>query len=144
MRRALARIAPLGEGVTWSPLTYTDALPVTEGAITDVELLLGAAQAGDRVRLRDSLRLVRDMPFAGTSWLWPDLDGSTTRAIIAVSCAVNAMVVAAEQVGDIDDIELALRAGLRVQPGDEALLGMERALVERVRRRMQGSPRSLS
>ena len=58
---------------------------------------------------------MRDMPFAGTTWLWPDLDGSTTRAVIAVSAAVDRLLELAESDTDIGDMELALRAGLRVQ-----------------------------
>ncbi|MFM8794166.1 MAG: hypothetical protein ACKOFF_04655 [Acidimicrobiales bacterium] len=133
MRRALSRIAPLDDGATWSPHTYTDSLPVALGVTTDVDLLLSAAHTGDREELRDCLRLVRDMPFAGTSWLWPDLDGSTTRAVIAVMSAVNRMVLLASQAGDVGDLELALHAGLRVQPGDEHLLSLRQELLERIR-----------
>lgn len=133
MRRALSRIAPLADGTTWSPLTYTDALPLAHGITTDVDLLVSASRTGDRQHLRQALRLVRDMPFAGTTWLWPDLDGSTTRAVIAVSTAVDRLLELAESDTDIGDMELALRAGLRIQPGDDHLLQLERELMARVR-----------
>lgn len=147
LRRALSRIAPLADGTTWSPLTYTDALPLAHGITTDVALLASASRTGDRQHLREALRLVRDMPFAGTTWLWPDLDGSTTRAVIAVSAAVDRLLELAESDTDIGDMELALRAGLRVQPGDDHLLHLERELMGRVRPESRGlgqSRRSLS
>jgi len=147
LRRALSRIAPLADGTTWSPLTYTDALPLARGITTDVDLLASASRTGDRQHLREALRLVRDMPFAGTTWLWPDLDGSTTRAVIAVSTAVDRLLELAESDTDIGDMELAVRAGLRVQPGDDHLLHLQREHVGRVRpesRRPGQSRRSLS
>ena len=147
MRRALSRIAPLADGMTWSPLTYTDTLPLAHGITTDVDLLAAASRTGDRQHLREALRLVRDMPFAGTTWLWPDLDGSTTRAVIAVSTAVDRLLELAESDTDISDMELAVRAGLRVQPGDDHLLHLERELMGRVRpesRRLGQYRRSVS
>lgn len=144
MRRALGRIAPLEEGKSWSPVTYTDALPVMDGVITDVDLLVAAASCRDRQQLRSSLELVRDLPFCGTAWLWPDLDGSTTRAVIAVSIAVKELLVIAEEDGNRHDMELAIRAGLRVQPGDEELLLIQREVLERFRSRGGTSSRSLS
>ena len=144
MRRGLSRVAPLEDGLSWSPITYTDALPVMDGVVTDVDLIVAAVSGRNRQLLRDSLGLVRDLPFCGTAWSWPDLDGSTTRAVIAVSMAVQELLEMAEVDDNLHDRELAIRAGLRVQPGDEHLLVLQRELLGHVRGRTGTSARSLS
>ena len=89
MRRGLTRVAPLPEDKCWSPATYTDELPLAGRLVTDLDVVWSAVHSRDRDELLAALSLVRDFPFAGTAWLWPDLDGSTTRAIIAVTQALR-------------------------------------------------------
>jgi hypothetical protein len=128
MRRGLTRVAPLPEDGCWSPVTYTDELPLAGRLITDVDVVWSAVGSGDRNQLLAALSLVRDFPFSGTAWLWPDLDGSTTRAVIAVLQAVRSSLELPD--GDLcpEEVSRVLRAGLLVSPGDEGLLDRVKAL----------------
>jgi hypothetical protein len=128
MRRGLARVAPLPEDECWSPVTYTDDLPLAGHLITDVDALWSAVHSRGREDLLGALSLVRDFPFAGTAWLWPDLDGSTTRAVIGVLSAVRSVLESSE--GDLGPEERSrvVRAGLLVSPGDEELIDRFKAL----------------
>ena len=128
MRRGLTRVAPLPADKCWSPATYTDELPLADKLTTDVDALWSAIHSQNRDELLGSLSLVRDFPFAGTAWLWPDLDGSTTRGVIAVLQAVRLSLECPG--GDLSPNEMSqvLRAGLLVSPGDEDLLDRSRAL----------------
>jgi hypothetical protein len=74
------------------------------------------------------LRLVRDMPFAGTAYLWADLDGSTTRIVMVVVKAVWRAIELAAEVDDRDAAMSAISIGLRVLPGDSELLDMQAKL----------------
>jgi hypothetical protein len=77
----------------------------------------------------EMLALVRDLPFAGTAYQWVDLDGSTTRVILSVMRAVDLVIEVAAGTGRVDHTLAATRAGLRVLPGDERLLGLLQSLV---------------
>ena len=68
--------------------------------------------------------LVRDLSFVGTAYQWVDLDGSTTRVILSVMRAVDLVIEVAAGTGRVDHMLAATRAGLRVLPGDERLLGL--------------------
>lgn len=129
LRRGLALLASPPERGSWSPTTYGDELPLAAGVITDVDLVASALRSREMARLQSALELVRDVPFAGTSWLWPDLDGSTTRAVITVMDAVRLLVDLGTRTGDTSAVLTATKAGLKVLPGDEDLLRVERELV---------------
>lgn len=122
LRRGLARIAPAPTEQGWCPATFTDRLVLAEGIVSDYDLLRAAVVSGHRDDLLRELNRVRDVPFAGTSYLWADLDGSTTRVVIAVLDAVDALVDLGTSQGDHAAVLAAVRAGLRVLPGDERLL----------------------
>ena len=122
LRRGLSRLAPAPTDQGWCPATFTDRLVLAEGIVSDVDMLraaLGSARKEDLVR---ELSRVRDVPFAGTAYLWADLDGSTTRTVITVLDAVDALVRIGTEDGDQQAVLTAVRAGLRVMPGDEGLL----------------------
>jgi hypothetical protein len=69
-----------------------------------------------------ALSHVRDVPFAGTSYSWADLDGTTTRLIILAITAAMEVARWALAAGDMTTVEIAVTAGLRVFPGHEELL----------------------
>lgn len=134
MRRAVRRLDSLEVPQFLSRPTYSDALPLSASVVTDVDLLDHAAKtAAANPMAIDAvaqvLSLVRDVPFAGAAYQWADLDGSTTRAIISVMRAVD-MVISVGQQTDRGDLVLAgTRAGLRVMPGDERLLAIQKSMV---------------
>jgi hypothetical protein len=130
MRRGLAEIDQHSSRSDWVPTTYSDELPLSIRVITDDVLM---AQALERFR-KDSrnspeivraLSHVRDVPFAGTSYSWADLDGTTTRLVILAVTAAMEVASWALTAGDSTAFEIAITAGLRVLPGHEELLALQ-------------------
>jgi hypothetical protein len=68
---------------------------------------------------------VRDVPFAGTSYSWADLDGTTTRLVILAITAALEVASWALTTGDSAAFIVAINAGLRVFPGHEELLALQ-------------------
>lgn len=128
MRRAMRNLSPDSIEDEWSPVTHTDLLPLSQRVVTDVEVIEGSLMSGSLTELMNGLRLVRDMPFAGTSYLWADLDGSTTRIVMVVLKAVWAAIELALQSGDSTTALDAISTGLRVMPGDVDLLARQQVL----------------
>ena len=122
LRRSLGRITPDLPPGYWSPATFTDTLPLGDGLVTDLDVMLSATGSRDIEKMVHALSLVRDTPFAGTNYLWADLDGSTTRAVITVMNLVHTAVEVGTKNGADTVVVAAARAGLRVMPGDEELL----------------------
>lgn len=131
LRRGLRNLSSETGDSDLAPTTYTDALPLSRRVTTDVELLEKALASGGIEDIDWALGLVRDMPFAGTSYLWADLDGSTTRIVMTVMRAVSLVVQLATESGDTAAVARAVRAGLRVMPGDENLLSIQQMAVAR-------------
>ena len=131
LRRGLARLAPPPSSAGWCPATLTDRLVLADGVISDVELLDAAVSLNDMNSIVKQLSGVRDVPFAGTGYLWADLDGSTTRIVITVMDAVDRVIELGRERNDTPSIVTAVRAGLRVMPGDEQLLELQRSLLSR-------------
>jgi hypothetical protein len=73
------------------------------------------------------LQWLRDVPFAGTSYSWADLDGSTTRLVILGVTAATEVARWALRHQNADALTSAVRAGLRVMPGNEELLELQRS-----------------
>lgn len=131
LRRGLARLAPSPADGGWCPATFTDRLVLAEGITSDVELMEVALAHGSKEDLVRELSRVRDVPFAGTAYLWADLDGTTTRTMITVLDSVERLVRIGMAEGDTQSTLVAVKAGLRVMPGDEALLEIQRTLLAR-------------
>jgi hypothetical protein len=72
-----------------------------------------------------ALSHVRDVPFAGTSYSWADLDGTTTRLVILAITAAMEVALWALDTGDMTALEIAITAGLRVFPGHEEVLAVQ-------------------
>jgi len=136
LRRGLAELmASSGEELL--PITFSDELPLADIVCSDFDLLLHHQRG-----LRDEpeshredvvalLRGVRDLPFAGTSYLWPDLDGSTTRLVVTAVSTAQDLATWAIEVGDTEALMVSTTAGLRLLPGDEQLLKLQRAHLAR-------------
>ena len=88
------------------PITFSDELPLSGTVCSDFDLLIHHHRQFrmEPVKHRDDvvtlLRGVRDLPFAGTSYLWPDLDGSTTRLVVTAVSAAQDLATWALEAGD--------------------------------------------
>jgi hypothetical protein len=131
MRRGLAGIDQQSSRSDWAPTTYSDELPLSIRVVTDDVLM---AQALERFRIDSdnspeivrALSYVRDVPFAGTSYSWADLDGTTTRLVILVITAAMEVALWALATGEMTAFAVAITAGLRVFPGHEELLALQK------------------
>ena len=130
-RRALARLVLPPEGEEWVARTLTEQLPVHDLVATDADLVEDRL-AHARVQppsqaietLRPAVELVRDMPFAGTSYLWPDAEGITSNLVLMAITATAEFASHALSLGDTDGVFWATGKGLRVLPGHEELIAL--------------------
>lgn len=131
LRRALASGSVGVEQIEFLPKTFTDHLSIHGSVITDVDVLNNAVSLvknrGDRESwfgLLDALDRVRDLPFAGTDYLWPDSEGITSNFILSV---ITGSIMAAEhalQQGDTEGVFWATGQGLKVLHGHEELVAL--------------------
>ncbi len=130
-RRALARLVAPPDGEEWVARTLTEQLPVHDLVVTDAELvedrlaharLQPPSQAIET--LRPAVESVRDMPFAGTSYLWPDAEGITSNLVLLAISATAEFAAHALSLGDTDAVFWATGKGLRVLPGHEELIAL--------------------
>jgi two-component SAPR family response regulator len=131
LRRGLASSADLVTQIEYLPKTFTDQLSIHDSVITDVDVLnvaVGRAKnIGDKESwsgLHKALNRVRDLPFAGTDYLWPDSEGITSNFILSV---ITGSVLAAEhalQQGDTEEVFWATGQGLKVLHGHEELVAL--------------------
>jgi hypothetical protein len=68
--------------------------------------------------------LIRDAPFAGTGYLWPDAEGITSNLVLLATSATTELAGHLLSLGDIDGVFWATDRGLRVLPGHEELIGL--------------------
>ena len=130
-RRALARLVAPPEGEEWVARTLTEQLPVHDLVVTDADLIeerLAHARVQPPTQaietLRPAVELVRDMPFAGTSYLWPDAEGITSNLVLLAITATAEFAAHALSLGDTDGVFWATGKGLRVLPGHEELIAL--------------------
>lgn len=131
LRRGLASGSVGVDQIEFLPKTFTDHLSIHGSVITDVDVLNDAVSLvknrGDReswFALQDALDRVRDLPFAGTDYLWPDSEGITSNFILSV---ITGSVMAAEhalQQGDTEGVFWATGQGLKVLHGHEELVSL--------------------
>lgn len=135
-RRGLSEVCPGTDPREWMPPTFSDEMPLSQLVVCDADLLQSAltkfrrepaAYCGLVLHHLDS---VRDLPFAGTNYRWPDLDGTTTRLVMLVLTAVNEVVEHSLQSDDARAAMRALSAGLRMMPGDDTLVRLQKQLCE--------------
>ena len=121
-------LSPLEE---WIPRTFSDQLPFHHSIISDGELLQACIIRAQELspeaavaELHRGLDLVRDLPFAGTGYLWPDAEGITSQLVMTV---ITAACMAAEidlQRGHIDGVFWATAQGLKVLGAHEELFAL--------------------
>ncbi len=130
-RRALARLVAPPEGEEWVARTLNEQLPLHELVVTDARLIearLDAARLEPPAQaietLRPAVEMIRDIPFAGTSYLWPDAEGLTSSLVLLAISTAAEMAGHALSVDDIDTVFWATGRGLAVLPGHEELISL--------------------
>jgi hypothetical protein len=128
-RRSMARLVAPAEGEEWLGRTQADRLPLHELVVTDVDLLRaryerarGADDAEAIALLRPGVALVRDQPFTGTSFCWPDTEAVPTELVILGTSASAELARRCLATADIDGAFWATAQGLKVLPGHEELV----------------------
>ena len=155
-RRSLARAVPPADGEEWVARTLTDQLPLHPRVVTDADLLRQRLDdSRDRVPhqaievLRPGVALIRDLPFAGTDFLWPHAEGLTSSLTLLATTAATELARHHLTVGDVDGVFWATGQGLRALPGHEELIGLRmRAHAQRgdlagVRQEWEGYERAI-
>jgi len=106
-------------------------LPLHDLVVSDVELLadrvaaargLAAVEAIDV--LRPGVALIEGMPFAGTSYLWPDAEGITSALVLLATSAAASLASHYLDLGDVDGVFWATGQGLKVLAGHEELIAL--------------------
>jgi hypothetical protein len=130
MRRGLSEIDGHTSRCDWAPTTYSDEIPLSMRVTTDDVLMAHALESfrkdpENSAEIVKALSNVRDVPFAGTSYSWADLDGTTTRLVILAITASLEVATWALTTEDMAAFEIAVTAGLRVFPGHVELLALQ-------------------
>jgi two-component SAPR family response regulator len=130
-RRNLARLEPPADGEEWVGRTLTEELPLHAAVVTDADLLndrlracRGLAPEDAIAVLRPALSLIRDMPFSGTSYLWPDSEGITSQLTLLATSAATVLAGHYLTMGDTDGVFWSTGQGLKVLPGHEELIAL--------------------
>jgi nucleoid-associated protein YgaU len=130
-RRAMGRLVAPPDGEEWLARTLTEQLPIHDAVVTDAQLMeerLERARVEPPIRaietLRPAVEMIRDIPFAGTSYLWPDAEGITSNLVLLSISVASDLAAHALSIGDTDDVFWATGQGLRVLPGHEELIGL--------------------
>jgi hypothetical protein len=127
----MARLVEPPAGEEWLGRTLTDVLPLHAAVVTDADVVR------DRLRrarlqppelaietLRPAVELIRDMPFAGTGYLWPDAEGITSNLVLLATSAATELAGHHLSMGDVDGVFWATGQGLKVLPGHEELIAL--------------------
>ena len=133
MRRAISDVGGVSREEL-VPVTYTDEIPVHSGVISDFDLLKNELKkfrtdTGNALRLAEILSSIRDVPFAGTSYSWADYDGTTTSMVVTALQASTELAMWAMKHNHVAIAQTAISAGLRVMPGCEELLELNKSLL---------------
>lgn len=116
------------------PPTFTDSIELGVSLVTDFDLLHRALldfrnNKCSAHQLASELGRIRDVPFAGANYMWADLDGTTTRMVLLALEASNELAEWAKAQNEVQLCSIAVKAGLRVMPGDEQLLAIQQSFI---------------
>ena len=130
-RRTMAKVVAPPEGQEWIGRTMNEDLPLHDLVVSDVELLADRVVAARGCQppaaitiLRPGVALIQGMPFAGTSYLWPDAEGITSSLVLLATSAAGELAAHYLTVGDIDGVFWATGQGLKVLAGHEELIAL--------------------
>jgi two-component SAPR family response regulator len=128
-RRALAALAGAPGDEEWIGRTGGDRLLLHSGVRTDAELLAAALAQARRLDgmaavdvLRDGLALVRDIPFSGTDYLWPDGEARPSNLVVLVTTAATEMATRCLALDDAEGAFWSTSQGLKVLPAHDGLV----------------------
>lgn len=131
IRRTLNHTDVLSPLEEWIPRTFSDQLPFHHSIISDGELLQACIIKAQELppeaavgELHRGLDLVRDLPFAGTGYLWPDAEGITSQLVMTVITAASMAAEIDLQRGYIDGVFWATAQGLKVLGAHEELFAL--------------------
>ena len=118
-------------GIVALDKTFDEHLILHPSVVSDVELLEAALQSytdepSDQTRdvLRLMLGLVRDMPFLGADYLWPDPEGITSNIVHLIVSASQMLAEGDLERGNTKDVFVTTGQGLKVLRGHEGLIGL--------------------
>ncbi len=130
-RRAMARQVEPPEGDEWLRRTLTDELSLHEGIVCDADLVrarfdLGRGQSGDAAlcTLKPAVELIRELPFTGTSYLWPETEGIASNLVVLATNVSAEYAKRALAAGDFEGVFWATGQGLKVLAGQEGLIAL--------------------
>jgi hypothetical protein len=130
-RRGLGRLVEPPDGEEWLERTLNEHLPLHPRVVTDAQLIeerLGVARRQEPEQAVDTLRpaveMIRDVPFSGTTYLWPDAEGLTSTLILLATSVTAELAAHGLALGDTDLVFWSTGRGLRVLPGHEELIGL--------------------
>ena len=119
------------DGEEWLARTLTEQLPLHPWVVTDAQLVeerLDQARLEPPARAIDTLRpaveMITGMPFADTSYLWPDAEGITSNLVLLAISASAELAGHALSIGDTELVFWATGQGLAVLPGHEELIAL--------------------
>lgn len=142
-RRSLARAARTD--VDWIDRTYTERLTFDRRIVSDVDVLARALRtsraspsAESVAHLDAALALVRDLPFAGSDYLWPDEEGLTSHAVHLIVSAARCSAEWHLDRGDATAVVVATGHGLRALRGDDDLIALRSRAMRLDRARAAG------
>ncbi|CAN5693264.1 hypothetical protein BH24ACT5_BH24ACT5_15840 [soil metagenome] len=130
-RRTMARLVPCPDDDEWLRRTLTDELSLHDEVRSDADVVRvalsaarGQAPADVLAALAPAVELVRGMPFADTTYLWPDAEGITTDLILLATSVCAEHARAALEVDDVEGVFWSTGRGLQVISGQETLIGL--------------------
>ncbi len=130
-RRGMARLVKLHDGEEWLARTLTEQLPLHPLVVSDAQLVeqrLAHARMQPPSQaietLRPAVAMIDGMPFAGTSYLWPDAEGITSNLVLLAMSACTELAEHALSMGDIELVFEATGHGLTVLPAHEGLIAL--------------------
>ena len=128
-RRSLARSLAPTDGHDWIARNMGDRIPLHDSMLTDVELVearLAWARRCDGSAAIDVLRpavdMLRDQPYAGTDYMWPDEDALPSGLTHLATSTTAELAKRCLEAGDIDGVFAATATGLRILPGHDELV----------------------
>lgn len=130
-RRAMARHVEPPEDDEWLRRTLTAELSLHDLVLSDADLVrarfeAGRAQHGEiaLVTLKPAVELVRELPFTGTPYLWPETEGIASNLVLLATNVTAEYAKRALAAGDFEGVFWATGRGLQVLGGQEALIGL--------------------
>jgi two-component SAPR family response regulator len=131
IRRTLKQTELLSPLEEWIPRTFSDHLPFHQSIVSDGEVLNKCIDHAQNLpieaavaELRRGLELVRDLPFAGTDYLWPDAEGITSQLVMTVITAATMSAELDLNRGKVDGVFWATAQGLKVLGAHEELFAL--------------------